>query len=308
MSKFKLQISMSLDGYVAGPNQGEEHPLGEGGMRLHEWAARAGGLARAARTRGRGGQRFQRRHGRDAGERRRLRHGAQHVRPRPRPWEEHPWDGWWGEDPPYHAPVFVLTHHEREPLEMQGGTTFHFVTDGIESALERAKEAAGGKDVALGGGASVAQQYLAAGLLDELTLNVVPVLLGGGARLLDGLGDANIPSRVHPRRRGPRRHAPHVSRRRERFDEGDRSVTKCRRRFISIFRRDELACAECEAFESRAAGCAFACSGGLRMAALSMWWMVGWAVGGGRRPARRVLLLTITALGAEDRRDGAATS
>jgi dihydrofolate reductase len=107
-------------------------------------------------------------------------------------WEEHPWDGWWGEDPPYHAPVFVLTHHAREPLEMQGGTTFYFVTEGIESALERAKEAAGEQDVALGGGADAAQQYLKAGLLDELTINIVPVLLGDGAWLFAGLGDADI--------------------------------------------------------------------------------------------------------------------
>ena len=191
MPKFKLQISMSLDGYVAGPNQSEEHPLGEGGMQLHEWAlelaswrephGHAGGETNAssavmdemlgnvgAVVMGRnmfGG------------------HGS---------WEDHPWDGWWGDDPPYHAPVFVLTHHEREPLELQGGTTFYFVTEGIESALERAKEAAGEQDVALGGGASVAQQYLKAGLLDELTINVAPVLLGGGARLLDGLGGADV--------------------------------------------------------------------------------------------------------------------
>jgi dihydrofolate reductase len=110
----------------------------------------------------------------------------------PGPWGEDPWDGWWGDDPPFHTPVFVLTHHEREPLEMQGGTSFTFVTDGIEPALKQAKQAAGGKDVSLGGGAGAVQQYLAAGLLDELQLNVVPVLLGDGTRLFDNLRGAEI--------------------------------------------------------------------------------------------------------------------
>ena len=106
-------------------------------------------------------------------------------------WDES-WTGWWGDDPPFHRPVFVLTHHEREPLRMQGGTSFHFVTDGIESALEQARAAAGEKTVSLGGGASVAQQYLAAGLLDEVVVSVVPILLGGGARLFENLGDAKL--------------------------------------------------------------------------------------------------------------------
>lgn len=110
---------------------------------------------------------------------------------RPGPWDES-WRGWWGEDPPYHHPVFVLTSHPREPLELQGGTMFRFVTDGIESALERARAAAGDKDVSLGGGASVAQQYLAAGLLGELVVSVVPILLGGGARLFENVGDARL--------------------------------------------------------------------------------------------------------------------
>ena len=117
--------------------------------------------------------------------------------------------GWWGEDPPYHYPVFILTHHPRDPVEMEGGTTFHFVTDGIESALDRATRAAGGKDVMLWGGAQVANQYLAAGLLDEFELHVVPVLLGDGARLFDDCGDAEVRRRcrgaisfhVHLRRR-----------------------------------------------------------------------------------------------------------
>jgi dihydrofolate reductase len=108
------------------------------------------------------------------------------------PWGDDPWQGWWGEDPPFHMPVFVVTNHAREPLVKQGGTTFTFVTDGIESALEQAREAAAGKDVAVAGGADIAQQYLRAGLLDELTLHVVPVILGGGARLFDNLEGAQI--------------------------------------------------------------------------------------------------------------------
>jgi dihydrofolate reductase len=107
-------------------------------------------------------------------------------------WVDPQWMGWWGDNPPYHCPVFILTHHPRDPVEMAGGTTFHFVTDGIESALEQAREAAGGKDVMLWGGAQVVNQYLAAGLLDELELHVVPLLLGDGARLFDNLGDAKV--------------------------------------------------------------------------------------------------------------------
>jgi dihydrofolate reductase len=108
----------------------------------------------------------------------------------PGPWDGDWWRGWWGDEPPFHHPVFVLTHHPRASLELDGGTTFHFVTDGIESALEQARVAAGDKGISLGGGASVAQQYLAAGLLDELVVSVVPILLGGGAQLFDNLGDA----------------------------------------------------------------------------------------------------------------------
>jgi dihydrofolate reductase len=108
----------------------------------------------------------------------------------PGAWGDDPWQGWWGDNPPYHSSVFVLTHHAREPLELQGGTTFYFVTDGIESALEQARAAAGDKDVSIGGGASAVQQFLAAGLLDEIVVSIVPVLLGGGARLFDDLGDA----------------------------------------------------------------------------------------------------------------------
>jgi len=128
------------------------------------------------------------------------------------PWSDEPWDGWWGDNPPYHTPVFVLTHHPREPLVMQGGTTFFFVTDGIESALKQAREAAGGKDVALGGGAKAAQQYLAAGLIDEMEIHLVPLLLGGGERLFDNLGGSDVKVEARPRDRGARRHSPQVSR------------------------------------------------------------------------------------------------
>jgi dihydrofolate reductase len=192
MAKLRFQISISVDGFVAGPNQSEEHPLGGGGMELHEWVFKLAAWREP--------------HGREGGEvnasseviEESLENVGATVMGRnmfgggPGPWGEDPWDGWWGEDPPFHTPVFVLTHHEREPLAKQGGTTFTFVTDGIESALEQAKEAAGGKDVALGGGASAAQQYLAAGLIDEMQLNVVPVLLGAGTRLFEGIPDADV--------------------------------------------------------------------------------------------------------------------
>jgi dihydrofolate reductase len=192
MAKLRFQISMSVDGFIAGPNPSEEAPLGEGGMQLHEWAFKLAAWRKP--------------HGREGGEvnassefvEESLENTGATVMGRsmfgggPGPWGEDPWDGWWGEDPPFHTPVFVLTHHAREPLEKQGGTTFFFVTDGIESALSRAKAAAAGKDVSLGGGASVAQQYLSAGLLDQLQLNVVPVLLGDGTRLFDNIASANV--------------------------------------------------------------------------------------------------------------------
>jgi dihydrofolate reductase len=192
MSKLRLNLSMSLDGYVAGPNQSEENPLGEGGEQLHDWA-----LKLAA---------WREPHGREGGEVNASTPVAEAVQENvgatlmgrnmfgggPGPWGDPSWDGWWGEEPPFHHPVFVLTHHEREPLEMEGGTTFTFVTDGIEFALEQATAAAGGKDVSVGGGAEAARQYLAAGLIDEMWLTIVPVLLGGGSRLLDGLGGSEI--------------------------------------------------------------------------------------------------------------------
>ncbi|MGB2709918.1 MAG: dihydrofolate reductase family protein [Conexibacter sp.] len=185
MGKLTFQISISLDGFVAGPNPSVEQPLGEGGMELHEWVVKLAAWRRV--------------HGYEGGEVNVSSEVVESVSENvgatvmgrnmfgggPGPWGEDPWSGWWGEDPPFHTPVFVLTHHAREPLELQGGTTFTFVTDGIESALAQARDAARGKDVALGGGADVAQQYLAAGLLDELQLNVVPVLLGSGTRLFE---------------------------------------------------------------------------------------------------------------------------
>jgi dihydrofolate reductase len=182
----RFEISISLDGFVAGPNQSTEHPLGEGGEALHEWVYEL--------------EAWRRPHGREGGdvnastevvEEATANVGAEVMGRNmfgggPGVWdEEDPWNGWWGEDPPFHRPVFVLTHHAREPLEMEGGTTFHFVTDGIEAALEQAGAAAGGKDVHIGGGAEAGRQYLAAGLVDELWLHVVSILLGAGARLFD---------------------------------------------------------------------------------------------------------------------------
>ena len=191
MSNVTSQISVSLDGYVAGPNQSLETPLGEGGERLHDWVVATAGW-RAS-------------HGMEGGEdsidsdiaaQLPVNNGA-YVMGRNMftagrgEWDES-WRGWWGEEPPFHTPVYVLTHHPREPLTMEGGTTFHFVTDGIESALEQARAAAGEKDVAIAGGASTVNQYLAAGLLDELYLHIVPIVLGGGERLLAGVGDPKL--------------------------------------------------------------------------------------------------------------------
>jgi dihydrofolate reductase len=191
VQRLRFQISMSLDGFIAGPSQSEEHPLGEGGMQLHEWVV---GLAAWRES-----------HGREGGEvnastrvvEELLENLGATVMGRNMfggrgPWGDDPWQGWWGDDPPFHMPVFVVTHHAREPLVKEGGTTFTFVTDGIESALEQAREAAGEKDVALSGGANIAQQYLRAGLIDEMQIHLVPVLLGDGARLLDDLRGADI--------------------------------------------------------------------------------------------------------------------
>ena len=187
MSKVRVHISVSADGYVAGPNQSKAEPLGEGGESLHEWV-----VALKA---------WREPHGKEGGEVNASSAVAEEARTNvgaeimgrgkfgggPGPWGDDPWPGWWGDDPPFRIPVFVLTHHEREPLTLSD-TTFTFVTDGIESALEQAKAAASGKDVTIGGGADAINQYLAAGFVDELELHVVPLLLGGGARLFDGVG------------------------------------------------------------------------------------------------------------------------
>jgi dihydrofolate reductase len=192
MARLRFQISVSLDGFVAGPNPSEENPLGEGGMQLHQWA-----FALAA---------WRNPHGQEGGAvnastevvEESLQNIGAIVMGRNMfgggsgPWGPDPWEGWWGENPPFHSPVFVLTHHPRDPLVKDGGTTFRFVCDGIESALQQALDAAAGKDVALAGGADVAQQYLRAGLIDELQIHLVPVLLGGGTPLFAGLRDAGI--------------------------------------------------------------------------------------------------------------------
>jgi dihydrofolate reductase len=190
--KLKFTSSMSLDGYAAGPNQSLDNPLGEGGEALHEWFF--------------GTKTFQDMYGGGSGstdlddEQARTWNenvgavimGRNMFGPVRGEWPDDEWKGWWGPDPPYHAPVFVLTHHAREPVEMEGGTTFHFVTDGIEAALERAREAAGEREVSIGGGASTVAQYLRAGLVDEMRLHVTPVLLGVGERLFDGVGAAAL--------------------------------------------------------------------------------------------------------------------
>jgi dihydrofolate reductase len=193
MPALTFDISMSLDGFIAGPNQTLEQPLGEGGDRLHEWGVKLAS--------------WRERHGLDGGDtgpddevtkesiaragaflmgRKMFSGGAG-------PWEDDPNpDGWWGEEPPFGAPVFILTHHAREPVEKQGGTTFTFITDGIESALEQARSAAGDKDVQIAGGADVVQQYLNAGLVDDFQVHVVPIFLGDGVRLLDVGAQQNL--------------------------------------------------------------------------------------------------------------------
>ena len=187
MSKVRVHISVSADGYVAGPNQSLEDPLGEGGEDLHEWVVAL--------------QAWRARHGHEGGEVNASTPVVEEATANvgatimgrgmfgggPGPWPDDPWLGWWGEDPPFHMPVFVLTHHEREPLTLSD-TTFTFVGDGIEAALDRARAEAAGKDVAIAGGADVINQFLGAGLVDELELHVVPLVLGGGARLFDGVG------------------------------------------------------------------------------------------------------------------------
>jgi dihydrofolate reductase len=188
--KLRFRITVSLDGFSAGPNQCVKEPLGTGGEKLHGWVTAL--------------EVWRRSHGMEGGlvneSTRVMEEETAHIGAtimgrnmfggHPGPWSESdPWMGWWGSNPPFHHPVFVLTHHAREPLVMEGGTTFTFVTDGIESALEQARRAAGDRDVALAGGANVAQQYLAAGLVDEMRLHQVPALLGSGERLFDNVAD-----------------------------------------------------------------------------------------------------------------------
>ncbi|HEY6560978.1 MAG TPA: dihydrofolate reductase family protein [Polyangiaceae bacterium] len=190
MSKVRFQISMSLDGFVAGPNQSVKDPLGVGGERLHAWV-----FPLAA---------WRSPHGLPGGEVNEstpvLEQSLENIGAtlmgrnmfggHPGPWDAKTlWNGWWGANPPFHHPVFVLTHHAREPLALEGGTTFTFVTGGVEAALEQARRAAAGKDVALAGGASIARQFLAAGLVDEMLIHLAPVLLGSGERLFEGLND-----------------------------------------------------------------------------------------------------------------------
>jgi dihydrofolate reductase len=188
MPKLRVHnFAMSVDGYVAGPNQSIDNPLGVGGSRLHEWAFATSsgremhgmeggteGLDAEFITRG------------DAGVGATIM-GRNMFGPIRGPWKDEEWRGWWGDNPPYHHPVFVLTRYPRPPITMEGGTTFNFVDDGIEAALTRAFDAAGGADVRIGGGASTVQQYLRAGLIDEMHLAIVPILLGSGERLFDHL-------------------------------------------------------------------------------------------------------------------------
>jgi dihydrofolate reductase len=188
MSKVRVHIAVSADGYAAGPNESQKNPLGEGGEELHDWLVKLKAWREA--------------HGMEGGEEdastpiaeeSMANVGAEIMGrgkfgpPDGGPWGDDPWRGWWGDRPPFHKPVFVLTHHEREALTLSD-TTFTFVTDGIESALAQAKEAAGDKDVQLGGGADSINQYLAAGLVDEIELHVAPILLGSGSRLFEGVG------------------------------------------------------------------------------------------------------------------------
>lgn len=190
MTKLRCSLSMSLDGFLAGPDQSVDNPLGVGGLQLHDWV-----FPLAA---------FRREHGGPAGgevnaSTQIVEEAAANVGAvimgrnmfggHPGPWrDDPPWTGWWGDNPPYHVPVYVLTHYPRVPLVMQGGTTFHFVTDGIAVALAAARETAGDRDISIAGGANLVQQCLAAGALDEVNVSIAPLVLGAGERLFDNLG------------------------------------------------------------------------------------------------------------------------
>ena len=197
MAKLRVHaFTISLDGYGAGPDQSRENPLGVGGEELHEWMF-------PTRT-------FQQMLGKEGGttgvEDELTRRGFENVgawimgrnmfAPSRGPWPDDGWKGWWGDDPPYHGPVFVLTHHPRAPIPMEGGTTFHFVTDGAQAALRRALEAAGGRDVRVSGGVGTIRQYLAAGLIDEMHFVISPRLLGAGEHLLAGINTSELGYRV----------------------------------------------------------------------------------------------------------------
>jgi dihydrofolate reductase len=191
MTQVTCQISISLDGFTAGPNQSLANPIGEGGLRLHEWVFETAS--------------WRAQQGLDGGAHTADSEVAHEVAQNvgayimgrnmfgggSGPWDE-TWTGWWGDDPPYHVPVYVLTHHSRKPLSMKGGTTFTFVTEGIDSALEQARSAAGDKNVTIAGGAQTVRQFLAAGKLDELYLHIVPIVLGAGERLLEDVGDPTM--------------------------------------------------------------------------------------------------------------------
>jgi dihydrofolate reductase len=188
MSKLRVHaFSISLDGYGAGPDQSIEHPLGVGGPGLHEWFL---GTRTFRQMTGNGGgttgvdEEFAARGFVNVGA---WIMGRNMFGPVRGAWPDDTWKGWWGDNPPYHVPAFVLTNHARDPITMQGGTTFHFVTDGIQAALRRATEAAQGKDIRLGGGAATIRQYLRAGLVDEMHVAIAPTLLGSGEHLFAGL-------------------------------------------------------------------------------------------------------------------------
>jgi dihydrofolate reductase len=189
MSRVRIaSFSVSLDGYGAGPGQSLQHPLGRGGEHLHEWFKPTRTFQRMVlgNDDGTTGADDELAAGGFAGVGAWIL-GRNMFGPVRGPWPDDSWQGWWGPSPPYHVPVFVLTHHARAPLEMEGGTTFHFVTDGIEAALARAREAAAGRDVRIGGGVSLVRQYLQAGLVDEVHLALTPALLGSGEALLAGI-------------------------------------------------------------------------------------------------------------------------
>jgi len=192
VSKLRVNaFTVSVDGFGAGAEQSLNQPLGRGGEQLHQWFVPTRTFQRNVQQRDGGttgvDDDFAVRSFENLGA---WIMGRNMFGPVRGPWPDDEWKGWWGANPPYHVPVFVLTHHPRAPLEMEGGTVFHFVTEGIEAALDQARAAAHGKDVRIGGGANVVNQYLAAGLIDELELHVVPMLLGVGARLFENLGDA----------------------------------------------------------------------------------------------------------------------